>query len=228
MSIYGKFNLVLFRFSNGFAGRPLGDMTITILSQNNLLRETFLTAPYVFCWFRYPAAWQRSRVIGGLIGGVLAIGVARLLTHVLPYENRPMFDGTSGFRSLKASYLPDLVNWSAFPSDTAALCIALPLGLFALNRALALALSVLTFVLFSLPRVYEGIHYPFNLLGGIVIGVAAAALANSRPLRRLFGWRPGLTMRAEPWFYATGFVVLAEVAEVFDAARELLRLIRRY
>ena len=228
MSIYWKINLVLFHSVNGFAGRPVVDMTITTLSQNNLLREIFLTSPYVFCWFRFPAAEQRARVIGGLIGGALAIGAARLLTHVLPFENRPMFDSTSGFRSLKASYLPDLVNWSAFPSDTAALCMALPLGLFALNRALALPLSVLTFVLFSLPRVYEGIHYPFDLLGGMAVGVAAAALANARPLRQVYGSQLDLMRKAEPWFYAIGFVVLAEVAELFDATREILRLIRRY
>ncbi len=228
MGVYWKINLLLFHCLNGFAGRPLVDMTITTVSQNNLLREIFLTAPYMFCWFRYPAAVQRSRVVGGLVGGALAIGAARLLTHVLPFENRPMFDGASGFRALKASYLPDLVNWSAFPSDTAALCIALPLGLFALNRALALTLSVATFLLFSLPRVYEGIHYPFDLLGGIAVGVAAAILANAPPLRRVYRSQLDLTRKVEPWFYAIGFVVLAEVAEVFDAFRELLRLVRRY
>lgn len=65
---------------------------------------------------------------------------------------------------------------SSFPSNFAAVIFSIALPVFIRNRkygAWLLALAVIS----SFGRVYVGIHYPLDILGGLGVGVAGCALA---------------------------------------------------
>jgi hypothetical protein len=77
----------------------------------------------------------RRVVLTGLIGGMTAVGMARLLADFKPLRLRPFYDPGSGPLS-KDSSNADFESWSAFPSDTAAFVFALSFGLYRLSRRL--------------------------------------------------------------------------------------------
>jgi membrane-associated phospholipid phosphatase len=81
------------------------------------------------------------------------------------------------------------MQWSAFPSDTAALFFFLATCLWSISTLLgSLALLDAAFLI-CLPRVFLGIHYPTDILAGAVIGVVGGYWA-TRPNAR--AWLQGL------------------------------------
>ncbi|QUD86290.1 phosphatase PAP2 family protein [Phenylobacterium montanum] len=188
-------------------------------------RELILTMPYIYLWFSQKTPESRARLVAGLGGAILSIGLARLIAHFAPFEVRPMYDAASGFHKLAVDRAADMEGWSAFPSDTAAFSIALTLGLFTVSRTASVALTLLSMAFFGLARVYLGIHYPLDVAAGWLIGGLAAALAQTPPIRGLAGSALRVEARAPPLFYACAAMVLTETGQMFDNVRDALHLL---
>jgi undecaprenyl-diphosphatase len=221
-----KINLEIFHAINGLAGRHFFDVLATTLNDNQLLRILVLAAPYAYFWHQAKDASDKGKLMSGLISVLIAIIIARIFAHILPFEVRPLFNSASGFRQLSIPSHPDLENWSAFPSDTAAVCCALPFSLYFINRITSIVFLSFSFILFVVPRIYIGIHYPADILAGSLIGILCAIgtqpLSNSRPMQLLLSLekaRPGL-------FHFWLLIVLAESALMFGGLRVLLRMVR--
>jgi undecaprenyl-diphosphatase len=110
----------------------------------------------------------------GVFQAALAIGLAALLadsaTKPLISRHRP-FVSFSGFELLAKPQ-----RSGSFPSTHAAAAFA---GAFALSRVfpeMRVAFWVLA-ALVAVARVYVGVHYPLDVIGGAVIGLAAGAFA---------------------------------------------------
>ena len=71
----------------------------------------------------------------------------------------------------------------SFPSNSAAVGFALATAVFLRHRALGGGLYLLAF-LWGFARVYAGVHYPSDILGGAALGVVSA-LAAAALFRRL-------------------------------------------
>jgi undecaprenyl-diphosphatase len=199
------------------------DLLIAGINANSLLRALILAGPYVYLWHREPKAQTRAQLVMAIFAAGVSVLVARALAHMLPFSVRPLYNLSAGFKPLDIPFHPDMENWSSFPSDTAALCTAITLGFFTIAPRVSTVLTLSAFVLFVLPRVYLGLHYPSDIMMGMLIGAGCAALA-SLAARSDFVCR--MTERAAPaWpeaFYPIALLALATTTEMFDGLRALL------
>lgn len=159
----------LFSAINGFAGRlPVLD-DAAILAANYL--PWVLVLLLVVVWFTGARPAERERrqraVIYAAAGVVLAYTVT-LITRNFITRARPFVDH-------QVNQLVPHVNDSGFPSDHSILAFAIVASLFVASRRLGWLALVLAVTL-GLSRVFIGIHYPGDIVGGGVLGAAAALL----------------------------------------------------
>jgi undecaprenyl-diphosphatase len=70
-----------------------------------------------------------------------------------------------------------------FPSDHATGAFAMAMGLWFYDRTIG-ALAFLLAAVVAFARVYVGVHYPSDVVGGALIGIAVALILQFTPLRR--------------------------------------------
>ncbi|WP_425471005.1 phosphatase PAP2 family protein [Streptomyces armeniacus] len=108
---------------------------------------------------------------------VVAYGLSEVV-KLLVAEERPCRAVPDAAPPLAAC--PASGDWS-FPSNHATLALAAATGVALLWRGLAwLAVPVGLLTAFS--RVFVGVHYPFDVLAGGLLGATVAALCASEPL----------------------------------------------
>jgi undecaprenyl-diphosphatase len=94
-----------------------------------------------------------------------------ILTEVMDYiYTRPRPFSVFGFSPLVNA------SGASFPSGHAALFFGLGFMIFSLNRRWGYWFLSLAFVN-SLARIFAGVHYPLDILGGILFGFAGAYIA---------------------------------------------------
>ncbi|GIW44049.1 MAG: ion channel protein [Candidatus Binatia bacterium] len=218
-----RFDFTLLRWATTYANVwPWFDGFVAFLVSWEIAKGGFVIALYWWAWFRLDKAQgkgadkvqesQRARLLLALAGAMTGLTIAAVAALVLPYRPRPRI-----LVGLDPELSPGWAEWSAFPSDHATLFFALALGLWYVHRRLGWVALLHAIVVVSLPRVYLGLHYPTDILGGALIGwcVAWFAQRERRLLvlaQRLVHWgsvRPA-------WFYALGFVASYSVATLFS------------
>ncbi len=225
----GDLDAYLFHAVNQFCGNRFLDSLANVEEATNLLKGGLFMAIYYWLWFEMRGRQQhahRKILIAMLMAGFAALAMARFLAHIVPFRVRPMFaDPLYHAPSFPVSRNFEL--WSSFPSDTAALFFALTVGVLVIWRAAGILLLAYTCLWICLPRLYLGLHYPSDLIGGAVIGSATAGLffrlAKTGAYDR---WIGGPLLRLEnrypPIFYACAFPLLYEIAITFVDVRYAL------
>ena len=201
------------------------DKFVDLLFGNVLVEGGFLTALIWWAWFRKRETAQRDRefVVSGIVLTAAAVLFARLIALFCPFRLRPRYVDALHFRLPAGSTNYEMFNWSSFPSDHAALFFCLATILFFISRRAGVLALLHAFVLVCLTRVYLGIHYPTDILAGILIGVGFASLALQSGIRKSLA-RPALRwMEVSPGsFYPALSLCLLLVATQFDPLREML------
>ncbi|MFG2194743.1 phosphatase PAP2 family protein [Streptomyces sp. NPDC048639] len=174
---------------NGFAGDAPGwfDRTMTWVGERGIVFA--MVALLVACWWVVRRREDAPIAVAGLLWAPLAAGLALLVN--LPIRGfverpRPFVD----HRGLEV-LLPGKGDYS-FVSDHATLVMALAVGIFIAHRRFGLVGIGLAF-LEGFCRVYMGLHYPTDVVGGFALGTAVTlllaplAMALLTPLARAAG-----------------------------------------
>jgi undecaprenyl-diphosphatase len=126
------------------------------------------------------ALWGVIAALGFIVTGfepynLLVPWVAVAVSWTLAEGAKYLFDRARPFISdTDIAPLMKTPSSSSFPSGHSATAAAGALTLSAVYPSFAPAL-VLSGILVALSRIYLGVHYPFDVLAGILIGVATAA-----------------------------------------------------
>ena len=153
----------LFLYINGLAGRfgPL-DAVLSAVA-NDYLVPVVLSLFLLWLWFAHPGT---RRVQLALLAGAGAMGLGDgliKLMNLLYYRPRP-------FTELPVRLIFYRPLDSTFPSNGTAVVFILATAIFLGNRkAGVIALAIAS--LYGFSRVFVGIHYPMDVLGGAAIGV---------------------------------------------------------
>jgi undecaprenyl-diphosphatase len=220
------FDVVILRFLNQFDHHSrVFDGVISALARHAIFKGWVMVAVFWWVWFQPGDANLKNRkiVLVTMAGAVLGVVAGRLLADFLPFRVRPLNSpeldlvlpyGVSGdpFR-----------RWSSFPSDHAMVFFAMSTGLWYISKILGAGMTLYVACVIALPRVYLGYHYPTDIIGGALLGVMFAYIAN------IDGVRTRLAAPAMRWldghpasFYTCFFLFSMGLASLFDPVRELV------
>jgi undecaprenyl-diphosphatase len=129
----------------------------------------------LWCWWsvrRRGTTEDSVTAVAGLVWAPLAAGIALLINiPIRGFVERPRpFLDHKGLEVL----VQGKTDFS-FVSDHATMAMAIAVGLFVANRKFGLAAIALA-LLEGFCRVYMGVHYPTDVIGGFALGTAVALL----------------------------------------------------
>ncbi|MTE19763.1 phosphatase PAP2 family protein [Streptomyces sp. TRM43335] len=140
----------------------------------------------VWAWWTARRRPDAVTAVAGLVWAPLAAGVAVLVNvPIRGFVERPR----PFLTHKELEVLVDGKRDFSFVSDHATLAMALAVGIFMVNRRLGLV-GILVAVFAGFCRIYMGVHYPTDVIGGLALGTAVtlllapAALALLTPLLR--------------------------------------------
>jgi len=200
------------------------DYVIYQISDNNLLKGALFLSVLWWWWFVDSAKQDqnRRRVISIVFACLLAVGINQLVQVLVPYRPRPYKVGLQG---ISFPYDLGLHHSNSFPSDHATLFFALGTGLFYLSWRAGLIGLLYAALVICLPRVYLGLHYPTDIIGGAVIGSLIAITLNTTGVgERVGGYLNEFARRSPAVFYPCAFLLTYQIATLFDDARALCSL----
>lgn len=218
------FDAAILGYVNGFARHSEAfDLFVREISSSSLWKGGLLVAALWWSWFRADPrdAQVRAKIVAALVAFLGGLLVGRILALTLPFRLRPIFDPSVPFVLPYGVPLPALQYWSAFPSDHASAFFALATALCFISRGLGVAAFAYVAVMIALPRIYLGLHYPTDVLGGMVVGILVALLVCNARLRVLWDVPLGWMQRQPAPFYAIGFLLSLEMASMFDDFRQV-------
>ncbi len=159
-------NEQIFFFINGLAGQNQLLDTVMIFCASSLVFGVFALAIVCVAYRAYRGEWIDTLYFFGVLVATFTILQLFSLTSL---DNRPFVDHN----------VTQLIAHAAdktFPSDhttvTAGIAFALLLARFKKLGLLVLAVAVLI----GLSRVYVGVHYPLDIIGGLVTAVLGGAV----------------------------------------------------
>jgi undecaprenyl-diphosphatase len=165
----------LFLYINGLAGKvPVIDGFFRGIS-NDYFAVISCCLILIWLWFGTRDITWRQINQQAVITAMISIGLTSLLVTICNqfyFRARPFAELPPGSVHL-LFYRP---TDSSFPSNLAAVLFAIAVPIFIKNKVFGSVLLAIA-ILGSFGRIYIGIHYPLDILGGAVFGAVGAMLA---------------------------------------------------
>lgn len=169
---------IIFNYINGFAGRwPALDFVSVFFAK---YFEYFLLFALLVILLR-----KFRKNFGMFFRAVLSAGIARFfivdIIRKIWFRPRPFIESNVNL------LFPYNTQEASFPSGHAAFYFALSTIIFIYNKKLG-TLFFIGSLLICLGRVFSGIHWPLDILAGIIVGVVTALVINGifRKLKKYF------------------------------------------
>jgi undecaprenyl-diphosphatase len=160
----------IFTYVNGFAGsNRILDETMIFIARWGIFLYLLLLA--WLCTKKEKRTDRRLKLIVRTGLAAVAALAINMLVGMVYFRPRPFVLHQV---NLLVGSSPDDAS---FPSDHTAFAAAFTAALFDKDRGLAVFLAVFTVVL-GISRVYVGVHYPFDVLGGICTGILGNGLVS--------------------------------------------------
>ncbi len=169
----------LFKAINGLSGNSFADSVVKFFATDMVVVLVALVAlTFLIPWPRL--RWERR---SGAVLATASAGLALLISQPIGH----LVDRTRPFLAhpAHAHLLISQSHDPSFPSDHATGAFALAFGIWLYDRTFGAIFLVLAAIV-AFARVYVGTHYPGDVLGGALLGIAvASALYLVPPIRSL-------------------------------------------
>ncbi len=215
-------------FLNQFVGRHQWfDRIIGLTHATNLLQGGVMVLLIVFLLFDHNRPGQLRKgfelLLGSVFFSIFAVLTARGLALSLPFRARPLADASLHFRAPAGESLV-LINWSAFPSDHAALFFALAAAILMVSKRAGLLAFAWAIAGVCFPLLYLGVHWPTDIIVGAILGVSFAQVARI-PVIREFIRRTTVDMHQNHAgvFFAMLFLWSYETVILYEDVRRVLK-----
>jgi membrane-associated phospholipid phosphatase len=196
------------------------DRGIHVLTSCDLLQGAILVALLWYLWFGSNDDGDRARLLTGSVAATLAGIASRLLQIALPTHLRPLHTPSLDF-VLPMGVEPDTLNhYNAFPSDHGAVFFGLALVIYRGRPRLGIMAFIWALIV-DIGRVYEGYHYPSDILGSVGLAVLAVNIFDNRWCDHLARRVLVLERTWRPSFYLLAFLVTYQIATLFDDVRQI-------
>jgi len=163
----------IFTWINSFAGHfPVLDEIVRGLA-NDYFTIISCCLILIALWFGTPGKIDSIRNQTGVIVAASSLGIAQAIVgiiNVFCFRVRP-------FNAMAVNLIFYPPTDSSFPSNAAAIVFALAMGVFLYNKKAGILLLTIG-IIHGLARIYVGIHYPLDILGGAAIGIITALIMN--------------------------------------------------
>ena len=211
------------RVLNANAGRwALLDRTVHALTTRDLLEGVVFVALLWYLWFHTTDTDIRARLLTGTLAASLAGVSSRLLQIGLPTHLRPLHTPALGFVP-PIGVEPDALNhFNSFPSDHGAIYFGLALVIHRIHPRLGIFAFTWAMIV-NMARIYDGYHFPSDVLGSIGLGVLVVSLFENRWCQQVARRVLVFEQTRRPEFYALAFVITYQVATLFDDVRQIGR-----
>lgn len=110
-------------------------------------------------------------IIVAALSAAFAFSVSQIIGKIY-FRPRPFVSHQETIRLIKAL---EAISDKSFPSDHTTVSFAIAFAVFFYNRFLGLILLIMG-LLIGAARIIAGVHYPSDVLGGIVLGLLSALL----------------------------------------------------
>jgi undecaprenyl-diphosphatase len=165
----------LFELCNSLAGRsPTLDTVIRVL-MNDYALTTALVLLLFGLWFTGKSRTVREQNQRAVLSAIASMLLGNLFVKALNlvfYRPRPFADHSVTLLFYRPSD-------SSFPSNPTSIGFCIATSVWWFNRKMGLVLYVLASLL-GLARLFGGVHYPSDILGGALIGMFSAYLVGKR------------------------------------------------
>ena len=157
----------------GFAGENSFVDGIAALFATDFFVPVSISLYMSLLWYGTKDPLQRIKNQYGVMCASASMGIAcgwiSLINNFERFWDRPFVEGENARHAAEELfYLP---HDPSFPSNLAAVAFAAATGIFIYNRKASIPVIILA-LLWSISRVFAGIHYPIDIVGGAAIGIA--------------------------------------------------------
>jgi undecaprenyl-diphosphatase len=191
--------------------------TVDALGSTHLTTEGLLIV-YWWLWFREDRPTNRRTreiLVASVFAAFFSVCLAIALAPFFPSYVRPIQTGAAA----PLGFAPGDHSHPSFPSHHTMVAFVLVAGLLVSSRLIGMAAALYVLAFIGTPLVYLGAHYPVDILGGAVLGLAVGACFNVPLIRRVIA-APVVAFadRQSTILYPLAFFVTLQVATLFDDA----------